>query len=293
MNTVLKQQKEQTPLFKNREFSSKKLVLTLVMGILGLAMIVPFLWMFSSSFKILSDVYKFPMEWISKNMNLENYKEVLFKQSPPFSLYYWNSIKISVICVAGDLLTSSMAGYAFAKLNFKGRDIIFMIYLIAMMIPFQVIMVPQFIMFKWMGIYNTHWALILPKLFTPLGTFMMRQYFMSLPQELIEAGRIDGMGEFGIFFKIMLPLAKPVIATLSILSFVWRWNDYEAPLVFLSSRKLYTLTLGLTNFIDESGMHQDNLIMAAAVAALFPMLLMFFFGQKYLIEGMTSGSVKQ
>jgi multiple sugar transport system permease protein len=208
-------------------------------------------------------------------------------------LYYLNSIKVAVISVIGTLLTSALGGYAFAKLNFKGRNVIFLIYLAAMMIPFQVTMVPLFMMFKWMGIYNTHLAIILPRLFSPLGTFLMRQYFMSLPNELIEAGRIDGVSEFGIFFKIMLPLAKPALATLGILTFVWRWNDYEAPLVFLSNRELFTVPLGLTNFIDESGMQMDNLIMAAAVVATLPMLIIFLIGQKYLIEGMTAGSIKQ
>lgn len=270
-----------------------KIILTIFMLLVGLTMIAPFLWMLSSSFKILSDVYKFPMEWVSKNMTFNNYKHVLFEQNPPFALYYFNSIKVTTLCVIGDLVTSSLAGYAFARLKFKGRDVIFLVYLAAMMIPFQVTMVPLFMMFKWMGIYNTHWAIILPKLFTPLGTFLMRQYFMSLPNELIEAGRIDGESEFGIFYKIILPLAKPALATLAILTFVWRWNDYEAPLVFLSDPHLFTLPLGLTNFIDESGMQMDNLIMAGAVAAIFPMLLIFIIGQKYLIEGMTSGSVKQ
>lgn len=270
-----------------------KWILTAVMLLFGFIMITPFLWMLSSSFKILQDVYKVPMEWISKNMNLNNYIEVLFKQDPPFSLYYFNSFKITIISVVGSLLTSALGGYAFAKLKFKGRDVIFLIYLAAMMIPFQVIMVPLFIMFKWMGIYNTHLAIILPRLFTPLGTFLMRQYFMSLPDELIEAGRIDGVSELGLFFKIMLPLAKPALATLAILTFVWRWNDYEAPLVFLSDKNLYTVPIGLTSFIDESGMQKDNLIMAGAVTATLPMLLIFIIGQKYLIEGMTAGSVKQ
>ena len=192
----------------------------------------------------------------------------------------------------GTVITSSMAGYAFAKMKFRFRDQLFLLYLITMMVPFQVLMVPQFILFKEMGIFNTLWALILPRLFTPLGTFLMRQYFLDVPDEIIEAGKVEGLGEFGIFSRLVLPLAKPAMSTVVILNFVWRWNDYEAPLIFLTDSKLYTLTVGLTNFIDESGFSQDNLVMAAATVALIPIILVFILGQKYFIEGLTSGSVK-
>jgi multiple sugar transport system permease protein len=225
-------------------------------------------------------------------MSFNNYKEVLFNQSPSFLIYFKNTLITTIISVIGTVITASMGGYAFAKLKFKYRDELFMLYLVTMMVPFQVLMVPQFILFKYMGIFNTLWALILPRLFTPLGTFLMRQFFLEVPTEILEAGRVDGVGEFGIFYKLVLPLAKPAVSTIVILNFVWRWNDYEAPLIFLTNSKLYTLTVGLTNFIDESGFSQDHLIMAAATVALIPMVLVFLLGQKYFIEGLTSGSVK-
>lgn len=269
-----------------------KIIFTVIMMLLAFIVIFPFAWMVLCSFKPLNEIYQYPPKIFSANMSLNNYKEVLFNQSPSFLIYFKNTFITTIISVIGTVITSAMGGYAFAKLKFKYRDQLFLLYLVTMMVPFQVLMVPQFILFKYMGIFNTLWALILPRLFTPLGTFLMRQFFLEVPNEILEAGRVDGMGEFGIFSRLVLPLAKPAVSTVVILNFVWRWNDYEAPLIFLTNNKLYTLTVGLTNFIDESGFSQDHLIMAAATVALIPMVLVFLLGQKYFIEGLTSGSVK-
>lgn len=269
-----------------------KTILTVVMFALALLILFPFIWMVFCSFKPLNEIYEFPPRILSGNMSLNNYKEVLFEQDPSFLVYLKNTVITTVLSVLGTVITSSMAGYAFAKMKFKFRDQLFLLYLVTMMVPFQVLMVPQFILFKAMGIFNTLWALILPRLFTPLGTFLMRQYFLDVPNEIIEAGKMEGLGEFGIFARLVLPIAKPAVSTVVILNFVWRWNDYEAPLIFLTDNKLYTLTVGLTNFIDEAGFSQDNLIMAAATVALIPIVLVFICGQRYFIEGLTSGSVK-
>lgn len=269
-----------------------KTILTVVMFALALLILFPFIWMVFCSFKPLNEIYEFPPRILSGNMSLNNYKEVLFEQDPSFLGYLKNTVITTVLSVLGTVITSSMAGYAFAKMKFKFRDQLFLLYLVTMMVPFQVLMVPQFILFKAMGIFNTLWALILPRLFTPLGTFLMRQYFLDVPNEIIEAGKMEGLGEFGIFARLVLPIAKPAVSTVVILNFVWRWNDYEAPLIFLTDNKLYTLTVGLTNFIDEAGFSQDNLIMAAATVALIPIVVVFICGQRYFIEGLTSGSVK-
>ena len=269
-----------------------KAILTVVMFALALLILFPFIWMVFCSFKPLNEIYEFPPRILSGNMSLNNYKEVLFEQDPSFLVYLKNTVITTVLSVLGTVITSSMAGYAFAKMKFKFRDQLFLLYLVTMMVPFQVLMVPQFILFKAMGIFNTLWALILPRLFTPLGTFLMRQYFLDVPNEIIEAGKMEGLGEFGIFARLVLPIAKPAVSTVVILNFVWRWNDYEAPLIFLTDNKLYTLTVGLTNFIDEAGFSQDNLIMAAATVALIPIVVVFICGQRYFIEGLTSGSVK-
>lgn len=274
------------------KYKIRKVITTIVMVLLGVTMVYPFIWMISSSLKPLSEIYQFPPSMVSDNFSLNNYKEVLFNQTPSFGTYFKNTLIVTVLTVVGTMVTSSMAGYAFAKLNFKFRNQLFLLYLSTMMVPFQVLMVPQFIQFKYMNIFNTLWVLILPRLFTPLGTFMMRQFFMDVPNEIIEAGRIDGASEFGIFGRLVFPLAKPGVVTVGILNFVWRWNDYESPLIFITDKKLYTLTVGLTNFIDESGFAMDNLIMAGSTIALLPMLVIFLFGQRYITDGLTAGSVK-
>lgn len=270
----------------------KKILLTAFVGFICLLIVFPFLWMFSSSFKPLGEIYAFPPKIFSSTMSLKNYKEVLFEQSPSFLHYLKNTSIATFISVIGTLSTASLAGYAFAKMDFKYRDQLFLLYLTTMMIPFQILMVPQFILFKYLGVFNTLWALILPRLFSPLSTFLMRQFFVDIPDAIIESGRIDGASDFKIFYKLILPLAKPAMATICILNFVWRWNDYEAPLIFLTDNKYYTLTVGLSNFIDEAGVAKENLIMAASCVALVPMLVIFFIGQKYMIQGLTSGSVK-
>ncbi len=276
---------------KQKDFGVK-LFFTVLLLIIGIVMVFPFLWMISSSFKPQSEINVYPIQWITESMSLRNYQKVFSLENPPFYVYYLNSIKISTIVVIGEVLTSAMAGYAFARLNFKYKNALFLLYIMTLMIPFQVLMVPQFMLFKNFGILNTHKALILPKLSTAFGTFMLRQYFFGIPYELTEAARIDGASEARGFFQIIMPLAKPAMATLGILTFVWRWNEYETPMVFINSKELFTLPLGLTSFVDETGSRQETLILAAAVTSLIPMLLVFMMGQKYLIAGIASGSVK-
>lgn len=269
-----------------------KAIITLLILALALLVTYPFILMFTSSFKPLNEIYIYPPQLWSGNASLDNYREVLFEQNPSFWRYMLNTTIVTVVSVAGTVVTASLGGYAFAKMKFKGRDVLFLLYLATMMVPFQALMVPQFLLFKKLRIFNTLWALILPRLFTPLGTFLMRQYFLDIPNEIIEAGRIDGGSEFRIFRTLVFPLAKPAMATVIILNFVWRWNDYEAPLIFISDKRLYTLTVGLTNFIDDAGMAAENRVMAGAVIATIPILLVYILGQKYIIKGITAGSVK-
>jgi len=269
-----------------------QVALTLVMWLAAFVFAFPLLWMLSTSLKIESAVFAYPMEWIPKKPNWDNYYKVLFEQNPSFFRYYWNSIKVTVFCVAGNLFTSALAGYGFTKVRFRGRDKIFLIYLCGMMVPFQVLMVPRFMMFRMMGIYNTLWSISLPNLFTTIGVFLLRQSFLGVPYALNESARIDGAGEFRIFLQIIAPLAKPALTSLAILTFVWRWNDYEAPLIFITKPELYTLPLGLTNFIEETGSTKYTLVMAASVCALLPVIIVFLAAQKQIISGLTDGSVK-
>lgn len=259
---------------------------------MALLFIVPFIWMITSSFKSLSDIYQGSVNFFSGHFSLDNYKTVLSRTDPPFMRYTLNSVIVAAISCTFQVFTSAVAGYAFAKYQFPGKNILFILVLGTMMVPFQIIMVPQFLMFKAVGIYNTLWSLILPKLTTPLGIFLVRQYFSKIPDEIIESARVDGASEIQIFSKIMMPLAKPIIATLSILTFIWKWNEYEQPLIFLNDKEKFTLPLGLLSFVDDAGVSQDQLILAASVLSLVPLLLVYGLCQRYIISGLTAGSVK-
>lgn len=267
-----------------------KIIITLIMLFFSVVMIVPFLWMISTSFKMPAEVFQYPIKWIPAQFIWDHHVKV-WTGANSFGHYYLNSLKVALISTVGAVLLSALAAYGFARIEFKGRNAMFMIYLSMMMVPPQVLFVPKFIMFDWVGIYNTHWALILPGVFTIFGVFMMRQFFLSVPHEISEAAFIDGAGHFRIFSRIILPMAKPSLATLAIIDFSWHWNDYENALVFLIDQDLYTVPLGLQNFILENTVDYNGM-MAAATAGIIPMILVFLIGQKYIIQGVASSAVK-
>ncbi|WP_168118888.1 carbohydrate ABC transporter permease [Paenibacillus sp. HB172176] len=268
----------------------KKLLMTIMMLFFAIIMILPFLWMISTSFKTPAEVFVYPIEWIPKHFVWEHHVKVWSGENS-FVHYYWNSIKISLTSSIFATLFASMAGYGFSRIDFKGKNGLFLLYLSMMMIPPQVLFVPKFIMFNWAGIYNTHWALILPGMFTIFGVFMMRQFLLQVPKDISESAFIDGAGHYRIFFRLMLPLAKPALATLFIIDFSWHWNDYENALVLLLDDDLYTVPLGLQNFILEFNVDYNGM-MAAATAGILPMLLIFIVGQRFIIEGVSSAAVK-
>ncbi|WP_256759031.1 carbohydrate ABC transporter permease [Cohnella sp. WQ 127256] len=263
---------------------------TVFMVLASLLLLSPMLWMISTSFKKAKDVFTYPIQWIPSDPVLSNHIKV-WTAGDGFAMFYFNSLKISLILMIGAPLLAAIAAYGFSRIEFKGRNVIFVLYLCLMMIPQQVLFVPKFIMFEWMHIYNTHWALILPGLFTVFGVFMFRQFFMSIPHEISEAAFIDGAGHFRIFCRLFLPLSKPVLATFAIIDFTWTWNDYENALIFLLDKKLYTVPLGMQNFMLEAGVDY-NMMMAAATASVVPLLIVFFFGQKYIIQSFSSSAVK-
>ncbi|AIQ38838.1 carbohydrate ABC transporter permease [Paenibacillus sp. FSL R5-0912] len=267
-----------------------KSIATLIMLFFSIVMIVPFIWMISTSFKTPAEVFQYPVQWIPSHFNWNHHVKVWTGQGS-FVPYYLNSLKVAILSTIGAVSLSALAAYGFARIEFKGRNTMFMVYLSMMMVPPQVLFVPKFIMFDWAGIYNTHWALILPGMFTIFGVFMMRQFFLSVPHEISEAAFIDGAGHFRIFSRIILPMAKPSLATLAIIDFSWHWNDYENALVFLIDHDLFTVPLGLQNFILENNVDYNGM-MAAATAGIMPMILVFLLGQKYIIEGVASSAVK-
>lgn len=266
-----------------------KVFLTILLFTGALIMLTPFIYMISGSFKREIDIFKYPVEWIPSIWR-NNYLEV-WGGSYNFYRYYLNSIVVTVFSTVGVLLTSSLAAYGFTKISFKGRDAIFLLYLSTLMIPQQVTMVPRFILFKYMGIVDTHYSLILPGIFTAFGVFLLRQFMVSIPTELSESAKIDGANHFKVWLRIITPLTLPSLVTLGLISSVWSWNDYENPLIFLKTVDLYTIPLGLISFIDETG-KLYSLILAASVSASVPLILLFIAGQRFFIEGLTAGAVK-
>lgn len=255
----------------------------------SLTMILPFLWMLSSSFKDSLEVFNFPIQWIPQNLKLKNYSYIWNKANYP--QLFFNTLKLTVVITILQIVTCSLAAYAFSKLVFPERDKIFSLYLATLMLPYQVVMIPQFSVIKIFGLTNTHMALILIQAFNPMGVFLMKQFFDGIPNELSEAARIDGLNEFGIYSKIIMPLSKSVIGTLVILTSVSVWNDFLAPLIYINSRELYTIQLGLRNMISEFTAEYGP-IMAASVISIIPILIVFLCFQSFFEQSLASSGVK-
>jgi multiple sugar transport system permease protein len=255
----------------------------------SLIIIFPFYWMISASLKMNNDVFEFPIKWIPDVIIWQNYIDIWNKI--PLITFYKNTVFLAITVTFLLLLTSSLAAYAFAKIKFAGRNIAFICYISTIAVPFQVYMIPQFIMMKKLELTDTLLALILIQTFSAFGVFLFRQFFITIPNEISESARIDGLGEFGIYLKIILPLAKPAIATLIIFQFVFVWNDFLGPLIYLSSTKNKTIQLGIRMFISQYSA-EYSLIMAAAVCSLIPVVLLFVFTQRFFIEGIATSGIK-
>jgi len=255
----------------------------------SMLMLLPFIWMVSTSLKDLSDVFVYPPKLIGKIIKWSNYMEVLqrFKFLPMFR----NTVLVTIGVLVTELITSTMAGYAFACLKFKGKNTLFMLYLISMMIPFHVMLVPTFELLKNMRMLNSLWSLIWPVLTLPFGVFLMRQFFGGLPVQLAESAKIDGCTPWGIFTRIYLPLSKPSVATLSIFIFIATWNDFLKPLIYLSDSKRNTLTLGI--YLMQ-GTYSTNwpVLMATCTLSLLPALILFLCMQDLFVEGIAMSGIK-
>ncbi|KLV27055.1 carbohydrate ABC transporter permease [Niallia circulans] len=274
-----------------KSLSINKAIMTVVMLMISIMFLLPFVWMLSTSFKIEADVFKFPIQWIPERWNgFNNYREVWFGENP-FYIYYWNTIKVTVCTTAISVTVSALAAYGFSKVNFRLGNFLFLIVLATYMVPAQAILVPQFIIYRKIGLFDSHLGLILLGSFSVLGTFMLRQFFMGVSNELVEAAKIDGAGHWKIFWRVVLPIVKPAIATYAILRFIWTWNDYQNPLIFLRSDHLLTIQLAMQKFTTINGEFY-SLIMAAAVSAILPLVIVFIIGQKQVIEGIALGGVK-
>lgn len=267
----------------------RRVLLYIVLILIAVIMVVPFLWMLSTSLKTQYDAVKIPPVWIPDPPQWENYVK-LFTEQPMFQ-FMLNTIKIVFFVVLGQLFFSSLAAYSFARISFKGRNVVFFFYIATLMVPGQVTMIPTYLMFAKVGLTDNHLALILPAFFSAFGVFLLRQFFMSLPRELEEAAEIDGCNPFMTYWRIMLPLVVPAMLTLGVFTLMNTWNDYMGPLIYLSSPEKYTMTLGIAYF---KGVYttQWNLVMAGSIVSVVPILIAYLCAQKYFIEGIAFSGVK-
>ena len=255
----------------------------------SVVMLFPFIWTVATSLKDISEVFTFPPKLLGKELRWDNYVKVWERY--PFDRFFLNTVKITAIVVVGQLLTSSMAGYVFARLRFRGRDTLFLLYLATIIIPVQVTVIPNFFQMKLYGLLDTHWSLILPGLVSAFGTFLLRQFFLTIPAALEEAAKIDGCNPFGIYWRIFVPLSKPAMATLGIFICNGVWNDFYNPLIFLNSTNKMTLTLGLATM---QGLYSTDwpVLMAATTISILPIIIVFLLAQDLFVRGVTLSGLK-
>jgi multiple sugar transport system permease protein len=263
----------------------------LALLLLAVPFLFPFWWMFTSAFKSQAEIFEFPPPLVPHTLNWANFGTVFTFQ--PFAQQYLNSIYIAIVVTAANLLFSSLAGYAFARIRFRGSTAIFIMLLSALMMPVEVTIVPNYIL--WRTTSNTHVMLILLPIFGSNGvvtTFMMRQFFLALPAELEDAARMDGLGRWGMFWRIAMPIAQPALAAVAILTFLYSWNAFLEPFIFLSEPARFTLPLALTNFRDSYGVPMWNIQLAATTLSIIPVLLFYIIAQRRVIESFATSGVK-
>jgi len=258
-----------------------RLLMYILLTAIALVMVGPFVWSIASSLKLEQEIYRFPPTVVPSTLQWSNYVNVL--RTAHFPRYFLNSTIVTVLQVIATLSIASLAAYAFARLHFPKRDLLFFLFLMGMMIPPQVTVVPKFLIIRRLNLIDTYWGIILPGLFTPFALFVFRQFFLAIPRELEEAAIIDGCSHIQMFLKIIVPLAKPVFAAMAIFRFVFCWNELLWPLVVINSEEMRVLQVGLSIFKLE-GMFQYNMLMAAAVMAVIPTLAVFLIFQKYFVR---------
>lgn len=266
-----------------------KCLLMMLMLVLCAIFLVPILWVFFSSFKSASELFVWPPTLIGSNPTLNNYTTAL--QQGNFDVFFLNTAFVSIMATFLTVVVNVMSGYAFAKYNFKGKKILFILVMATLMVPLEVIMIPIFKVIVGTGLYDSLWGLIIPAIASPTAVFLIRQYYMSISSAYMEAARIDGASEWGIFMRIMLPMAKPVISVLCIFSFMWRWNDYLWPKLVITSKEFYTIQLALANYSGEYSVDWNSLL-AMSVVSMIPVLIVFVTLQRHIIGGVTAGGVK-
>ena len=280
--------------FKHRrqviQYRMSQWVSLIILFVFSIIVLAPIAWTISTSLRNGSESFTVPPRWIPTDLDFDNYRQVF--QRVPFARLILNSAIITVSIVIGQLCTAALAGYAFARLEFPGRDVLFWLVLATMMIPIQATIIPLFILISNLGLSDSLLALILPALPTAFGTFLLRQYFLTVPIELEEASLIDGASQWKIFYKVYLPLVKPGLAVLAVLTFNFHWNEFFRPLVFLNTLEHFPITLGIFVLQGYFMTGSISVVLAGVVLSLIPVVAIFIIGQRYLIEGIMMGAVK-
>lgn len=274
-----------------RALNHKKILIHLVLIVLGIVMVLPFVWMLSTALKGPREIFIYPPKWIPEKLHWSNFKEAW--NAAPFARFYLNSILISAATTVGQVITGVLAAYAFARLEFSGKDFLFLVFLGTLMVPSQVTLIPTYIVMSDIGWVDTYQALIVPFIASAFSVFLLRQFFLTIPPELEEAAIMDGCSKVRFIVFILLPLSKPAIASVSLFTFLGSWNSYLWPLIVINSNSMRTLPIGLRYFVaQQGGGSQWHLLMAASVITIVPVLLVFFFTQKQFIEGIAQTGIK-
>lgn len=274
---------------ETKRFTPGKLAVVLVLSLGAVVMIVPFIWMYLTAFKTYQETLIIPIQWLPSSFYLENFTEVLSKLN--FGRYYINTIIVTLSVTAVQVLFCSMAAYGFGRIKFPGRDVLFFILLSVLMIPQQMTLIPSFVLLSKFGWIDTLLALTIPHFFSAYGTFFLRQFFMSLPNELEESAIIDGCNRWGIYWRIMMPLTGTAIAAFAIFTILWAWNDLMWPLIMSSKDSVRVLSVGIATLVGQHGT-RNNLLMAASVLATTPMIVMFILLQKQFVAGIAVTGLK-
>ena len=260
-----------------------------VLAIAAAAVLLPFYWMLVSSLKTNNEVFTIPVTWLPDSLVWRNYLDIW--QKSDMTTWLRNTLVLSVAVTVLQVVTGSFAGYGFAKVRFPGRNVLFLAYLATIAVPWQSYMIPQFVLMSKLGLPDTLWSIIALQAFGAFGVFLMKQYYESIPDELLDAARIDGMSEYGIYRRIMLPLSVPALASLSLLTLVTTWNDYLGPLLYLRTHSLWTVQIGLKSFISQYNA-EYALIMTGSVLSVLPIAVIFLLGQRYFVEGIATTGLK-
>lgn len=268
-----------------------KIVKTVLIGLVAVAFVLPLVWMVTSSLKQTQEVFSPNWKWLPETFQWKNYVTVWTDPDVSMLSAFGNTTFITVVGTVVQLIIASLAAYAFAKIEFKGKNVVFALFLCTMMMPTEVTIVPRFMLFKTVGLYNNLWSVVLPHFFNASAIFMLRQFYMGLPNDLMEAAKIDGAGHVSIFSRIMMPLTKSALISLAMLSFISCWNEYMSPLIFLAKKNLYTISQVIRWYMLDD-LQRYDLNMAAATSAIIPVLILFIFCQKYFVEGIATSGVK-